>query len=250
MSAPTVESVVRARAARTAGTSVPGQQPSPSRSGAAVDKAYARRAGRRERSEGAVSPESEGRSQFVLLIMVLLGVGLIASLWLSTTAAADSYRLDAARQSTRALSERIEIVHSQIAAMQSAPALARAARSLGMVQQTEVARLVVAPDGQVTVFGTPKAAVAPVAPSVAVPAPTLPQASQPASQPGQSAPGTGQPGVQPGQAVPQPGQAVQPAQPGQPAQPSGPGQVVLPGQPVPGPSDVVRAGEVRPEHVP
>lgn len=254
MSAPTVESVVQARAARTARTSVPGQQQSQARGGAAVGKAYARRAGRRERSEGAVTPESEGRSQFVLLIMVLFGVGLIASLWLSTTAAADSYRLDAARQSTRALSERIELVHSQIAAMQSAPALARAARSLGMVQQTEVARLVVAPDGHVTVFGTPKAAVAPAAPSVAVPAPALPQPGQAGVQPGQPVPGTAQPGVQPGQVVQQPdvqpGQVVQPAQPGPAEQPAGPDQAVLPGQQVPGPSDVVRAGEVRPEHVP
>jgi hypothetical protein len=243
MSAPTVESVVRARAA------VPGQQSS-ARAGAAVDKAYARRAGRRERTEATTSPESAGRSQFVLLIMVLLGVGLIASLWLSTTAAADSYRLDSARQSTRALSERIEIVHSQIAAMQSAPALARAARSLGMVQQTEVARLVVAPDGQVTVFGTPKAAVAPVVPAPVV-VPAAPPPGQPAAQPVQ--PGqTGQQSVQPGQTGQQ---SVQPGQTGQQSvQPGQTGQQpVQPGQgtaPVAAPSDVVRAGELRPEPVP
>jgi cell division protein FtsI (penicillin-binding protein 3) len=194
--------------------------------------------------------------------MVLLGVGLIASLWLSTTAAADSYRLDTARQSTRALSERIEIVHSQIAAMQSAPALARAARSLGMVQQTEVARLVVAPDGQVTVFGTPKAAVAPAPPAPAV-IPVVPPSGQPAAQPGQPVqqPGQGAQPAQPGQGAQpaQPGQGAQPAQPGQGAQPAQPGQAGRPGQPgltvvpvQPGqqPSDVVRAGQVRPEHVP
>jgi hypothetical protein len=150
----------RTRAARQ-----PTPVSSPRDPGGAVGRAYARRAGRRRRMGGAGAEDTEGRSQFVLMIMVMLGVGLVASLWLSTSAAADSYGLNAARQSTRDLSERIEVVHSQIDAMQSPPAIARAAASLGMVQVADVARLIVEPDGHVTVFGTPKVAVGAPAPA-------------------------------------------------------------------------------------
>jgi hypothetical protein len=143
--------------------------------GGAVGRAYARRAGRRERLGGTGSEYVAGRSRFVLMIMVMLGVGLVASLWLSTTAAADSYRLNAARQSTRDLTERIEIAQSQIDAMQSPLAVARAAASFNMVPVTDVARLIVGPDGHVTVFGTPKVAVTAPSPAPMAPAgPALP----------------------------------------------------------------------------
>jgi hypothetical protein len=146
----------------------------------AVDRAYARRAGRRDRLGGPDTEAPERRSQFVLSIMALLGVGLVTSLWLSTTAAADSYRLNEARQATTDLSERTQIVQSQIDAMQSPPAIARAASSLGMVQVSDVARLIVGPDGKVSVFGTPKAASGPPAPAVT--APSAPVAQAPVAQ--------------------------------------------------------------------
>ena len=66
---------------------------------------------------------SGGTAPFVLLIMVLLTTGLVATLWLSTAAAADSYRLDAAHQATRDRSEEVERLHRDVAAMQSAPCL-------------------------------------------------------------------------------------------------------------------------------
>jgi len=173
----------------------------------AVGRAYARKAGR---SRPVTDPDrggAIGRSRFVLLVMGLLGSGLVASLWLSTSAAADSYRLDAATRATRDLSERSETLRTEIAAMRSAPALARAARDLGMVPTTDVARLVSEPGGGVIVVGTPKAAYAP-APAVA-PAPV----------------GAGQPGAVPN-APAQPGTAVDAApNPGQPGfVPTGAGQ--------------------------
>ncbi|MDT7584297.1 MAG: hypothetical protein QOE32_1847 [Pseudonocardiales bacterium] len=171
MSAPAVERPRPTRAARPARQARPTMPrrstgvPAPRDANGAIGRAYARRAVRERRQSGEANDAASGRSQFVLLIMVLFGVGLVASLWLSTTAAADSYRLDAARQATRDLSESSESLRTEIASMQSAPALAAAARQMGMVQVSDVARLVVRPDGSVQVVGAPKAAVAPAAPA-------------------------------------------------------------------------------------
>jgi cell division protein FtsI (penicillin-binding protein 3) len=148
-----------------------------------VGRAYARRAGRARRlAEGSTA--TGGRTQFVLSVMALLVVGMVASLWLSTTAAADSYRLDAARRATRDLAERTETLRTEIAGMQAAPTLARLAEQIGMVRMFDVARLVPRPDGSVAVIGTPKAAPTPVAtpPPVGVPVgPTAPAVAAPAA---------------------------------------------------------------------
>jgi hypothetical protein len=164
----------------------------------AVGRAYARKAGRARPATGATREGAIGRSRFVLLVMGLLGSGLVASLWLSTSAAADSYRLDAATRATRDLSERSETLRTEIAAMRSAPALARAARNLGMVPASDVARLVVEPGGGVVVVGTPKAAYAP-APAIApaAPAPAVPAAApgQPSAASDAAVPNGGQPGT-------------------------------------------------------
>lgn len=228
MSAPAVE---RPRTARPAARQPIARRstgaPAPRDAGGAIGRAYARRAVRERRQSGEANAAAAGRSQFVLLIMVLFGVGLVASLWLSTTAAADSYRLDAARQATRDLSERSESLRTEIATMQSAPTLAQAAQQMGMVQVSDVARLVVAPDGSVAVVGTPKAAVAPyVPPPVLAPAPPVP--GQPVD-PAQAA-AQGQP-VDPAQAAAQ-GQPVdQGQQTEQPADAAGADGQVTPGQP-------------------
>jgi hypothetical protein len=101
-----------------------------------------------------------GRAPFVLTVMVLLGVGLVATLWLSTAAAADSYRLQDARTAARELSERSERLHREVAALQSPPALAQRAARLGMVPVKDPARRVVGADGAVRVVGEPTPAVA------------------------------------------------------------------------------------------
>jgi cell division protein FtsI (penicillin-binding protein 3) len=224
MSAPAVE---RPRTARPAARQPIARRstgaPAPRDAGGAVGRAYARRAVREQRQSGEANAAAAGRSQFVLLIMVLFGVGLVASLWLSTTAAADSYRLDAARQATRDLSERSESLRTEIATMQSAPTLAQAAQQMGMVQVSDVARLVVAPDGSVAVVGTPKAAVAPyVPPPVLAPAPPVP--GQPVD------PAQGQP-VDPAQAAAEGQPADQGQQSEQPADAAGADGQGTPGQP-------------------
>jgi hypothetical protein len=144
----------------------------------AQQKAYARRDERAGRGAGvrpARAAAPAGRPQFVLLNMVLLAVGLVATLWLSTAAAADSYRLQDATAEARVLSEQAERLHQEVAVLASAPELARRAAELGMTPVRDPARLVVAPDGSVEVVGTPRAAVAPPSP----PPPLPPAGEQP-----------------------------------------------------------------------
>ncbi|BBG03091.1 MULTISPECIES: hypothetical protein [Pseudonocardia] len=133
-----------------------------------------------QRRTRAVARENTGRAKFVLVVMVLLAVGLIATLWLSTAAAADSYRLQDARQQTAALTERSEALRKEVTVLQSPGSLAQRASAQGMVPVADPARLVVGPDGQVEVIGEPRAAV-PAAPPAPAPDPADPAA--PADQP-------------------------------------------------------------------
>ena len=141
----------------------------------AVARAYARRAQRTgAHSHGpSNSPSSStdaGRTPFVLMVMVLLGVALVSTLWLSTAATADSYHLQSARKVARNLAERAESLSREVATLETAPELARRARELGMVPAGDPARLIVRPDGTVVLVGHPRRAVAP-APPPAAPAP-------------------------------------------------------------------------------
>lgn len=145
--------------------------------------------------------ENTGRAKFVLVVMVLLVSGLIATLWLSTAAAADSYSLQAARERTASLTEQSEALRKEVTVLQSPGSLADRAAALGMVRVVDPARLVVAPDGRVDVVGEPSAAVAaaPPAPPVAdAPAPQAPPAQQ-AQQPGAA---TTDPAAEGGDAAP------------------------------------------------
>ena len=146
---------------------------------AAVQRAYARRAQRSGavRTAQAESNAAASRAPFVVLVMVLLSVALVATLWLSTAAAADSYRLQNARESTRDLTERSEQLGREVATLETAPELARRARELGMVPAGDPARLVPGPDGAVVVVGEPEAATVPEAGS---PAPDRQQVPPPA----------------------------------------------------------------------
>lgn len=135
---------------------------------AAVQRAYARRAQRRGAVQAsraqigsAQSSAAASRAPFVVLVMVLLSAALVATLWLSTAAAADSYRLQNARESARDLTERSEQLGREVATLETAPELARRAQELGMVPAGDPARLVVAPDGGIAVVGEPEAATAP-----------------------------------------------------------------------------------------
>ncbi len=188
----------------------------------AVQRAYARRA---QRTGGLHvvqdSSNTARQAPFVVLGMVLLAVALVATLWLSTAAAADSYHLHSARETARNLTERSENLSREVASLETAPELARRARQLGMVPAGDPARLVVSPDGAVVRIGEPRRASAPaaVAPEPAPPAapgqpaPVQPARVQPAPvQPAPALPAPAQPAPAPAQPA-----AVQPAPP--PAQP-------------------------------
>jgi hypothetical protein len=115
--------------------------------------------------------------------MVLLAVALVATLWLSTAAAADSYHLQSAQERARNLTERSENLSREVANLETAPELARRARGLGMVPAGDPAQLVVRPDGTVVLIGEPRRATAPAPPPApapaAAPAPVQPPAAGP-----------------------------------------------------------------------
>jgi hypothetical protein len=188
----------RKRGAPRAATPRAGSQ----RTQVGADRAYARRDERLRRLVGGVRPQRgaapTGRAKFVLLIMSLLVGGLVATLWLSTAASADSYRLQDARAALTTLTQQDESLHREVAQLASAPELARQAELLGMVRVQDPARLVVGPDGAVTVVGKPQAAPAPPPPA----APAAPAAGAqiggnpvvpPAGTPDATQPDAGQP---------------------------------------------------------
>jgi hypothetical protein len=94
----------------------------------------------------------------VVLIIGSLGVGLGVTLWLSTDAAQRSYQLSGARNTNAALSQQKEALERDVLSADSAPALADAARNLGMIPSKDTAHLVQDPTGNWVVVGQPKAA--------------------------------------------------------------------------------------------
>ncbi|ANY05094.1 hypothetical protein [Pseudonocardia sp. HH130630-07] len=132
--------------------------------------------------------ENTGRAKFVMVVMVLLVVGLVATLWLSTAAAADSYALQEARQRTGALTEQSEALRKEVSRLESPASLAQRASEQGMVPVRDVARLVVAPDGRVDVVGEPQAAPAAAPPAPPAPGPADPAGDAPAPEAAAGAP--------------------------------------------------------------
>lgn len=98
------------------------------------------------------------RVPFVVLVIGALGVGLGMTLWLSTDAAERSYQLGHARQLNQALLQQKEALERDVLEAQAAPALAEAARNLGMIPSRDTAHLVQDPTGNWMVVGTPKPA--------------------------------------------------------------------------------------------
>jgi hypothetical protein len=155
----------------------PAGQPDRQRS-AAAERAYARRAQRGQRSgderpaakqKQERKPGSASRATFVILVMVLLVGGVVATLWFSTQATADAYRLEQAKNTTGQLSVRVGQLQQQVAQQDSPQSLAQRAQQLGMIPAGDVAHLVVGPDGRVTVIGTPSKVVPPPPPTTANP---------------------------------------------------------------------------------
>ncbi|MBB5955713.1 hypothetical protein FHS29_002294 [Saccharothrix tamanrassetensis] len=135
---------------------------------AAAERAYARRAQRTQGSRGskavtrrqAVAP----RAPFVVMVMVVLGVGIAAIMWLSTQATADSYRLQDARAEETRLARQVEQLRQEVALAESPLKLAEAAGKLGLVPAGDPARLRQLPDGTVEIYGKPTEAKAPEPP--------------------------------------------------------------------------------------
>ncbi|HEX6356866.1 septum formation initiator [Actinophytocola sp.] len=167
--------------------------PSRSRT-AAAQRAYARRAEREgRRIERPIEDDLDtgaGRASFVVSIIVVLTVGVAATLWLSTQAIADSYRLEQTKDEADRLAERAADLQREVTEKESAAWLAERAQAMGMVPSGDPARLVVHPDGTVTLVGEPVPAQAPPpaqppadpAAGAAQPEGTEQQGEQPAGQ--------------------------------------------------------------------
>jgi hypothetical protein len=111
------------------------------------------------------------RVPFVVLVIGSLGVGLGVTLWLSTDAAERSYQLGHARETNQALLQQKEALERQVLEAQAAPALAEAARNLGMIPSSDTAHLVQDPSGNWVVVGTPKPAQGVAPPPLNTPLP-------------------------------------------------------------------------------
>jgi hypothetical protein len=120
------------------------------------------------------------RVPFVVLVIGSLGVGLGVTLWLSTDAAERSYQLGNARETNQALLQQKEALERDVLEAQAAPALAEAARDLGMIPSRDTAHLVQDAAGNWVVVGTPKPAEGVPPPPLNTP---LPEEGPPAPSP-------------------------------------------------------------------
>ena len=111
------------------------------------------------------------RVPFVVLVIGSLGVVLGVTLWLSTDAAERSYQLSHARETNQALLQQKEALERQVLEAQAAPALAEAARNLGMIPSRDTAHLVQDPSGNWVVVGTPEPAQGVAPPPLNTPLP-------------------------------------------------------------------------------
>ena len=131
------------------------------------------------------------RIPFVMLVIAALALGLGITLWLSTASAQRSYQLGSARSVNEALAQQKEALERDVLEAQSAPALADAARNLGMIPSRDTAHLVQDPAGNWVVVGKPMPAVGAPPPPLntklpdpAPPAPPVkPAAPKPAAAP-------------------------------------------------------------------
>ena len=95
---------------------------------------------------------------FVVPVLALLVVGLGLSLWLSTRAAQDSYRLGIERKTNQALLDRRDSLKRSYESGDSAPELSDKAAKLGMIPVQNPARMVIGANGKPKVLGDPEPA--------------------------------------------------------------------------------------------
>lgn len=179
------------------------------------------------------------RVPFVVLVIGALAFGLGITLWLSTDAAQRSYQLGNARALNDALAQQKEALERDVLEAQSAPALADAARNLGMIPSRDTAHLVKDPAGNWIVVGQPKAAAGAPPPPLNTKLPDE-KPLAPAGPPAPSAPASPKPGAAAAGEIP----VVLPPAPASPHAAAGgailpgpaplPGVVGPPGVPLPG----------------
>ena len=183
------------------------------------------------------------RVPFVVLVIGALGLGLGVTLWLSTDAAERSYELGRARQVNQALMQQKDGLERDVLEAQAAPALAEAARNLGMIPSRDTAHLVQDASGNWMVVGTPKPAEGVQPPPLNSPLPD-PAPPAPPAAPARPAPRVVDPRevavhlppagtAVPNQAVPNPELPGTGAVPGAPVVPVVPGQAPLAAVPTP-----------------
>ncbi|BDU01422.1 hypothetical protein [Nocardia sputorum] len=205
----------------------------------AAQRAYARRRMRAETGSDSTFLPTVRRSAmatripFVTAIIALLGCGLALTLLLTTRAAEDSYQLGDARATNRRLADERAALQREVEVADSAPELALRARELGMIPAKDPARLLIGPDGSVTVIGKPTPAQGtPVPPLNAGPSARSPQGERVVpvtTTPGAPVPGrpnTGPPADAQVNASPPPGSQV----------PAAPAPVVPPQAGLPAPT--------------
>jgi hypothetical protein len=95
---------------------------------------------------------------FVVLVIGSLAMGLGFTLWLSTDSAERSYEVGNARERNRMLAQQKESLERDVLEAQAAPALADAARNLGMIPSQDSAHLIQDPSGNWVVVGDPRPA--------------------------------------------------------------------------------------------
>jgi hypothetical protein len=163
---PATRTRTRTRRSSTPSRTAPRRQGERARPTAA-QKAYARRAQRSAAIEHGSAEAAlprlrlrlpRSRASFVLLMMALLATGVVLTLWLSTQAIADSYRLEKLRAETSQLSERAERLQREVAREETISALDRKARGLGMVPSGHPARILITEHGKKRLIGTPEQA--------------------------------------------------------------------------------------------
>ncbi|MEH3157131.1 MAG: hypothetical protein PGN29_18055 [Gordonia paraffinivorans] len=163
----------RSASTRTRGTRSPAAQRAiERRRRRTVQRSTAELTGARERSRGwwarlAASPaDALRRMPFAVLVVAILAVGLALTLWLSTTAAEDSYGLSDARQQNATLSAEKDALNKSYELANSAPELAKKAAQQGLIPSKDVARMVVGPDNRIRIVGD-------ATPASGAPAPSL-----------------------------------------------------------------------------
>ncbi|MFW0792880.1 hypothetical protein AAFP30_03620 [Gordonia sp. CPCC 205515] len=98
------------------------------------------------------------RIPFVVPVIALLVIGLGTSLWLSTKAAQDSYRLGVERQENQTLVDKRDSLKRDYESGDSAPELSDKATKLGMIPASNPPRMIVGPNGKPRLVGDPQPA--------------------------------------------------------------------------------------------